>query len=123
MNITDYTYNNDKDKDNFNLVLKDLKDIEKIQYDIQNLLLDQSQNLDLISNNMNNINQKNQLGLNEIKDCNKIQKKNYNILLFSSLGFLCFGPVGGLITGVNTTITSGIVCGLIGGYLGKNGFN
>lgn len=105
---------------NYDNILKDLKDIEVIQNNIHGLLNNQKTELDNISDNISNIHDITQDGYQNIKDCNNIKIKKHNMILLATVGFICFGPVGGIITGLNTSLTTGIIFGTLGGYVANN---
>ena len=113
-------YNQTNKNDNFDSIMKDLINIQKIQNDIKTILNNDKEELDKITDNMSNTQDNLNLSLVEIQDSKKIKINYKTSILLGSLGFILFGPVGGVITGLNTGLLTGFASGLIGTYVGKS---
>ena len=101
-------------------LIKDLIEIQEIQSHIKEIIESDKEKVIRIDEKIFEGLKKNESSLENLQKAKTINLKHYNILICSGIGFICFGPIGGLVTGLNTGIMSGLMSGVIGGYLGNH---
>jgi hypothetical protein len=106
-----------------NQLLSDINDINYCMDVIGNLIDDQQVNIDIVSDNLNVVDNKLDKGIIDLQIAEKLAKKSFGIatiLTLTTTGLIIGGPVGATI-GFNSAIgiTSGLAVGTImGGTLG-----
>ena len=101
-------------------LIKDLQDIQEIQKHIKEIIECDKQKIITIDEKVFQGLNHNHQSLDNLKKAKKINLKYYNTIIGGTLGFICFGPIGGIVTGLNTGLMSGLLSGLVGGYLGNS---